>query len=248
MKIKRGPVIAGAMIVLMLIAVLVVSLYQKNRARGELAGRIFADGGASTPQTVGELRRAISSYENRIEQHVQDAAKTGSYWKILAVRLSDRGLHGEALEALENAIYYTPEDPALHYYTGVSAGVMAKSKHAFPGSANTERQQYLSLAEDAYLRAIELDNRYLRPRYGLSVLYVFELERPEDALPHLERYLEISRNDVDTMFVLARAFYMLERYTEAVELYDRIITLTRDEQKKIEAQNNRQAALGRIYG
>jgi hypothetical protein len=50
------------------------------------------------------------------------------------------------------------------------------------------------------------------------------------------------------MFVLARAFYMLENYQAAVELYDRIITLTSDEQKRIDAQNNRQIVMERMYG
>jgi len=80
------------------------------------------------------------------------------------------------------------------------------------------------------------------------VLYVFDLERPEDAVPHLQHYLEISRNDVDTMFVLARAFFMLKNYQGALDLYDRIIILTTSDQKRIDAQNNRQMVLGQMYG
>ena len=248
MKIKKGAIIGIGVIVLIVIAAVGASLYQKDADRGELAKRIFALGGNNQPTTVEDIKANIATYEKRIDQHVQDAAKLASYWKILVVRLQDRGLHGEALEALEHAIYYTPEDPALHYYTGVSAGIMAKSVHAFPGRDNTERERYYALAEESFLRAIELDSRYLRPRYSLGVLYVFELDRPEDAIPHLEKCLEISRNDVDTMFVLARAYYMLKEYQKAVDLYDRIITLTRDEQKKVEAQNNRQIIMGQIHG
>ena len=212
--------------------------------------------------TIEGLRNAIAIYEKQIERHVEDVSKTAAYWKILAVRLQDRGLHGEALEALGRAVYHAPEDPLLHYYTGISAGIMAKSFHAFPegnlgtgglrrelpGRDNSDRMKFFTLAEKAFLRAIELDDRYLRPRYSLGVLYVFDLDRPEDAIPHLERYLEISRNDVDTMFVLARAFYMIRDYKAALALYDRIITLTTSEQKRIDAQNNRQRVLGQMYG
>jgi tetratricopeptide (TPR) repeat protein len=204
--------------------------------------------GGTTSETIEGLKNSIAAYEKRIEKHVEDAAKTGTYWKILAVRLQDRGLHGEALNALDHAVYYTPEDPAIHYSIGISAGILAKSLHASPGAGGRDRGQYFTLAEQAFQRAIELDSRYLRPRYGLGVLYVFELDRPEEAVLHLERCLEISRNDVDTMFVLARAFYMMKRYQEAVDLYDRIITLTRDGKKRIDAQNNRQTALEQIYG
>ena len=248
MKVPKGAVTGIIVIGLVVIVAYGASMRQRYRDRGELAQRIFSDGSQTIPNTIEGLRTAIGTYERRIEQHVRDAARTAMYWKILAVRLQDQSLHQEALEALERAISYTPEDPALHYYTGVSAGIMAKSRHVFPGGDNFARDRYFVLAEDAFLRAIELDGRYLRPRYSLAVLYVFDLDRPEEAIPHLERSLEISRNDVDTMFVLARAFVMLREFQAAVELYDRIITLTRDEQKRIDAQNNRQMVMGQMYG
>ena len=250
MKITKGAVFGITVVILIIIAAGVYSLNQRNRIRDEFAGRIVSQGGSwwDKPDNIAELKTYIAAYEKRIERHVQDAASTATYWKILAVRLSDRGLHGQALEALERAIYYTPEDPLLHYYTGISAGIMAKSLHLFPGSDNTDRNRYFSLAEQSFLRAIELDGRYLRPRYSLGVLYVFDLDRPQDAIPHLEFHLEISRNDVDTMFVLARAFYMLKNYQAALNLYDRIIRLTTSEEKRIDAQNNRQMIMGQMYG
>jgi len=242
-------------IITLLIVVLVIvaafsaySQYQKNKARGEYASRIYSSGGSNPPSTVEELKAAIAENEKKIERYVNDVAQTGLYWKLLASRLQDRGLHGEALEALKKAAYYLPNDPAVHYNTGLSAGMMAKASHAFPGRENTEKEEYYSLAEKAYLRAIELDGRYLSPKYGLAVLYVFELDRPEDAVPHLQKYLEISRNDIDAMFVLARAYYMLRDNKAAIDLYDRIITLTRDEQKRKDAQENRQLLMGQTNG
>jgi tetratricopeptide (TPR) repeat protein len=125
---------------------------------------------------------------------------------------------------------------------------VAKSFHALPGSEEAGRMRYLAAAEEAYLRAVELDGAYLKPRYGLGVLYVFELDRPEEAVPHLKRCLEITRNDIDAMFVLARAFYMMGNYREAIELYDRIIILTMDERRQLEARENRQTVMEIIYG
>jgi len=245
-KNTRTVIVLFVVVIIVCIAAYWASTRERNRNRTELAQRIITEGPST--ESIEDVRRSIALYEKRIEQHVADAAKTAAYWKILALRLQDRGLHGEALEALERAIYYNPTDAALQNATGLSAGVMAKSVHLFPGRETSERERYYAMAEEAYLRAIELDGRYLRPRFGLGVLYVFELDRPEEAIPHLELYLQISRNDVDTMFVLARAFYMLGNLQAAVELYDRIITLTRDDQKRIDALNNRQAVMERIYG
>jgi tetratricopeptide (TPR) repeat protein len=50
------------------------------------------------------------------------------------------------------------------------------------------------------------------------------------------------------MFVLARAYYAIGSYQEAVEVYDRLIGFTKDPEKQKEAQSNRQLALDRLYG
>jgi tetratricopeptide (TPR) repeat protein len=248
MKTNKGILIGLTLLVIIIVTVTASMLYERSRRRAVFAEHFTSHGRWATPDSVRELRSAIAANERRIERHVQYASRNAHYWKLLSVRLQQRGLHGETLEALERAIFITPEDPMLHYYTGISAGTMAKSFHLFPGRDNTERNMYFALAESAFLRAIELDPGYLRPRYSLAVLYVFDLDMPEEAIPHLLRCLEISRNDVEAMFVLARAFYMLRRYEEAVELYNRIIILTGDEQRRIDAHNNRQLALDRMYG
>ena len=247
-KLKNKLILLVWIVLIIVIVLFGASRCERSKARGEWAKQVFGLGGGVSPATIDEIKAAIASNEKQIERYVETASKTGLYWKLLASRLQDRGLHWEALEALWQAIYYTPEDPVLHYSMGISAGILAKSIHILPGGERNERDSYLDLAEEAFLRAIELDSRYFGPRYSLGVLYVFELDRPEDAIPHLERCLEISRNDVDAMFVLARAFFMLERYQDALDLYDRIITLTRDEQKRIDAQNNRQLILGQTNG
>jgi tetratricopeptide (TPR) repeat protein len=236
-------------IVVFLIVVLVIGafvFFQRYRSWNSLALRISELGPrGNPPQTIEELRNAIARYEARIESHVKDAAQTGLYWKILATRFQDRDLHHEALDALERAVYYYPADASVHYLRGLSAGILAKSTFEFTG---TGARDYLALSEASYLRAIELDPDYGRPRYGLGVLYVFELNRPQDAVPHLLRFLEISRDNVDAMFVLARAYYALENYREALDLYERIIALARDPAQRGEAENNRQTILDTYYG
>jgi tetratricopeptide (TPR) repeat protein len=264
MKVKKRSIIGIALFIIIIIAIAASILDQRNTRRDIFAESITSHGRWNTPDSVRELRAAIAANERRVERHVQYAARSAHYWKLLSVRLQQRGLHGEALDALERAIYLSPEDPMLQYYTGISAGTLAKSFHLMvegnrelsarqiadfsSTNRDSHRNWYFALAENAFLRAIELDPNYMRPRYSLGVLYVFELNRPEDAIPHLQRCLEVSRNDTEAMFVLARAFFMTRRYQEALELYDRIIILTGDEQRRIDAQNNRQIILGSMHG
>ena len=240
-----------AILVLLVIGTLIYVVYThgRNREQRALAQRISAlSPRGGLPETIEGLRQAIAIYEEQIENYVRDGAQTGAYWKILAIRLSDRGMHRDALNALERAIHYNADDPTLFFLTGESASVTAASTMDFGSNSSAERERLLTLAETAYLRAIQMDDTYQRPRLSLAILYTFDLDRPSDAIPLMERYLDISPNDINGMFVLARALYMTEQYRRAVDLYDRIITTTRDPQVRNEAQNNREMIMDRIYG
>ncbi|MDR2021106.1 MAG: tetratricopeptide repeat protein [Treponema sp.] len=250
MKIKKEALM-GLLIIAVIAAVAAVSYtWTKVKNRNTLAGalaELSPRGGP--PETIEGLRQAIALYEEELDRYVKTAAQTGVYWKILASRLQDKGLHVEALDALERAIRYHPDDAALLYMTGVSAAVAAKSSLDFGGSRENEnRTRYYLLAESAYLQAIALDGAYARPCYGLGVLYVFEMNRPAEAIPYLQRVLELRGNDTDALFVLARAYYMTGQRQEALDVYGRIISFTRDKIKKAEAENNRRFIMDDMNG
>ena len=253
MKLKKEVIVGIVVISLFVLGVAGSQIYQRIKIRDDLANRISSmgpespSGSGSSPQTIQELSTAIATYERQIEAHVRDASQTAVYYKILATRLQDNGLHNDAIEAIEKALYLTPADPVLLYMAGLSFAVMAKVHIDFTRVGTAESDRLYALSEQSYLRAIELNDRYLRPRYGLAILYVFELERPEDAIQHLERILEISRNDIDAMAVLARAFFMIGAYEESLDLYERILSVSRDEERRSEARSNRQYILELIY-
>lgn len=204
--------------------------------------------GGAPPETIEGLQKAIAAYETRIEETVKMAAQAGIYWKILAVRYMDRAMYGEALEALRRAIEYFPEDETLYYLTGLSASIMGKSALDFSaiGTAR-ERERLFALAESAHRRAIALDPAYARALYALGVLLVFELDRAGEAVPFLERFLSLQEKDVDGMFVLARAYYTEGRDEDAIALYDRILTISKDPIKREEAAENKKIVLDEAY-
>jgi tetratricopeptide (TPR) repeat protein len=247
-KIKKGALTALGIGLIGVALLGALYVFQRNRNQASLASRIAELGGRGTPVGIEDLREAIAVYEARIEEHVRDAAQTGIYWKILATRLADKGLHNDALDALERAAHYYPGDPALRYQVGVSAAMVAKSYLDFGDTGEGGAARYYALAEEGYLQAIRLDETYTRSYYALGVLYVFELDRAQDAIPYLEKFLELRSGDVDGMFVLARAYYMTGAYQPALDLYDRIIPLTRDPDKRSQAEKNKQAVMDIYYG
>jgi tetratricopeptide (TPR) repeat protein len=249
---KRG------IIVVIGLAAVVVGMMTARRAaaRNSEAEHIADISNSRNALTIDDLRKTIAAYEKELERCMTASGKSGTYWKILATRLQDKGQHGEALEALQHAVQYNPTDEALFYMTGVSAGVMGKSDLDFPDKIENprpvSRDEYYDLAEKAYLRAIEINGTYDRPLYGLGVLYVFELNRPADAVSYLQRYIDLNSGNpngaADAMFVLARAYYSLGEPRRAVEQYDLIMSITKDKTRIANAQTLRQQALGGING
>jgi tetratricopeptide (TPR) repeat protein len=204
--------------------------------------------GVSSPTTIDELTSAITKYERRVEDIMLAQQSVGIWYKILATRYIDKQMYGEALAALQKAIMYYPANQNLYYYVGVCAGYMAKAELDFSATGSSaKKQNYLRLSESGYLRAIELEPNYARSLYGLAVLYVFDLDESNKAIPLLEKLLTIEKRHVDAMFVLARAYYVDYQFEKAVEIYDLILSTTGDSQKTADAQMNKKIVLDAQY-
>lgn len=202
-----------------------------------------------SPTTIDELKDAIKKYQDRVLDIQLANSQIGIWYKMLATRYLDAKMYGEALKTFQTAIQYYPVNQNLYYYVGVCAGYMAKASLDYnaTGATSTEKFNYLKLSESAYLRAIELEPRYVRALYGLGILYVFELDQCDKAVPYLETALSVETKNTDIMFVLARAYYVQGEYDKAVELYDRVISTTRSDEKKKEAEANKKIVLDTSY-
>ena len=205
--------------------------------------------GVESPTTVEELKDAIKKYQERVADVQLAQSQIGIWYKILGTRYLDNKMYGEALKCFQEALTYYPDNQNLYYYVGVCAGYMSHAALDYNASGTNEvKYNYLKLAEEAYLRAIAIEDRYVRALYGLGVLYVFELDEPEKAVPHLEKALSIDTKNLDTMFVLARAYYSSYEFDKAVEIYDRIIETTKSEDTKKTAEENKKLVLDAAYG
>ena len=202
----------------------------------------------SSPTTIEELTDAIEKYQDRVEDIIQADAQTGIWWKILATIYMDQNMYGKALEAFRKAVAYYPANQNLYYWIGVCAGYMSKSSLDFDAvGENPKHKEYLALSESAYKRALELEPTYARALYGLGVLYAFELDQGDKAIPLLEKLLTIDTKNIDAMFVLARAYYMNYDFQAAVDVYDNIIKLSSSDTNKAEAEANKKVVLNALY-
>lgn len=204
---------------------------------------------SGNPVTIEEIKAAINRYDSEVTEVQQKNAKIGLWYKILGTRYLDKKMYGEALKCFQSALNVYPDNPNLYYYVGVCAGYMSHAALDFDATGNySKKQNYLKLAEESYLRAVAIDERLTTALYGLGILYIFELDESEKAIPYLERYLSIEKRSVDGMFVLARAYYSNYQFDKAVELYDKIISTTKSSEKKSEAEANKKVVLNASYG
>ncbi|MBQ1180921.1 MAG: tetratricopeptide repeat protein [Treponema sp.] len=205
--------------------------------------------GVGSPTTIEELKTAIEKYDARIADLQLSQSQVGIWYKILGTRYLDNKMYGEALKAFQSALQYYPDNQNLYYYVGICAGYMSHTALDYNATGNMEQKyNYLKLAETAYLRAIEIEPRYSRALYALSVLYVYELDEPAKAIPYLERVLDIEKKHTDAMFVLARAYYSTYEFDKAIEMYDKIISVTTSDKKKADAEANKKIVLDASYG
>lgn len=190
----------------------------------------YADMDASKA-TVEELKRGIELYKDVVAEKIKAAEQLSVYYKMLAMKYIDGEMFNLAREALVEAIQITPENAELFYLTGVCLGRGAKAE------MNTEtREKMYSDAEEYYKRALDLYPNHIEALYGLSILYIFEIDEPLEAEPYLLRLLDISGKDTDAMFLLARVYAYQGKFEEAVDLYEKIMRLSSDEEQKEKAK------------
>ena len=183
-----------------------------------------------------ELKAAIREYRDILEMKIYAARNLGIYYKILGKLYFDNRMYKLGAEAFDKAVEIDPENPILFYYAGLCRARYSKSV-----SGEASAYAMLRLAEKNYLRAVELDNNYTRAMYALSVLYVFEMDKPDEAVELLEKLLEIEKYNFDAMFLLANSYIRMGLLDRADRTYLRIINNAGDSSYRRQAEQNRNA-------
>ena len=195
--------------------------------------------GVSNPNTEAELKESIRKYEKRVDDIMIAEGRIGIWYKILGSRYMDQKMYKKALEAFQSALEYYPENQNLFYQVGLAASLTAKNSLDFElTGTDIEKKRYFSLAVSAYTRALEIDPKHSKAVYALSVLYIFELNRPAEAIPILEKIAEWEKKPIDHLFLLGAAYYMTGENEKAIAVYERIIEISSSAEKKAKAESN----------
>jgi len=232
-----------------MVILLSVMLTGCNEAQKRILQRLMATesgqyrGEKVDEQRIAELKNHIKRFSDEVQRLVEDTGQLGIYYKMLALEFMHQEQYGPAREYFLKSLEIYPNNEVVQYYTGL---VTAQSAGAQPNEA--QRQSYLEEAAYHYERAAELKRNYFEALYALSVLYIYELDRPFEAEQYVQRALEVRSGSEKTKFLLAAIRVQQGRFEEAVEFYDEIMEETEDESMRERARANREQLLGGGYG
>ncbi len=209
------------------------------RALAERLGAL--DGGDETPvkeDRVEELKRDIKRVDKEIDDTIAKVRDKGTYYKLLGLKYMDYSMWNEGVDAFSGALEVYPENSRLHYYRGVCLAQAGVNESRF-----AEKNALFRSAEEDYIRASEIDRIYGSPLWGLAILYVYEMDRPSDAAPVLDRLLDIQPSHEKATLLRAELYRAAGDKMRALELYHKLQADGKDKQSKAEALH-RAAALG----
>ncbi len=216
-----------------------LTLFACSREDPRLQGLVNLEPAPPSRERIRELEELVDEHGETVSRRIEAGLKQADALRLLAQEYMRHELYGPALDALEEAIRIQPRNHVLHYLAGACAGFIGKAQ-----ARADLRGEYLARAERSYLNAIEISPEYIDGRYGLAVLYAFELGRPLDAIGQLRRVLERSSEHIPALFVLARAHVELGNIDEAISAYDRILAARVDDETRRAAERNRRLLLG----
>ncbi|MGP1438096.1 MAG: tetratricopeptide repeat protein [Treponema sp.] len=190
--------------------------------------------GVNNPTSEAELNDAIKKYLRRIDDIIVASERVGTWYKILGTRYLDKKMYKNAFECFQKSIEFYPENQNLYYKVGVCAALMAKNSIEYEDMED----HYFNIAVKAYKRAIEIDPNYSKAIYALSVLYIFELGEPKEAIPLLEKAIDGKMKPLEELFLLGRAYAMVGENEKAISTFKRIVDISGNEAQRKQAKEN----------
>ncbi len=189
-------------------------------------------------EKIKELEEGIKEYTEDVERVVKANAEIGIYYRMLALEYIDLGMYNHAYENIEKALDFYPTHSVLSFYAGLSKANIARAE-----IDETKRLSLLYEAESYYLSAIRIRKGYANALYALSVLYMFDLDKPEKAGPLLEEILFRDPKNWEAKILYARFKVVSGDIDAAIELYNEISENAWDDVMKEQAGQNRDSLL-----
>lgn len=181
--------------------------FKKSLKSGSIVSNLLA---RSYRKIAKKCLERASIEVGKIESRFNDEVKIR---KEIADSPVIMNLFNEALTNLITSSRVMPSSKFTYYYLGVGFGQMARIqliKH--------KKKDLLKKARNAYILALKLDPKYIKARYGLSMVYLIT-KKYTAAIEHILTILKMSKRNKKAYFALGRIYYEMKKYKKAENAY-----------------------------
>ena len=221
----------------------VLILFSCSREDRDLYERLeTTEYGEISSEREAELKADIKANKEILEEKIEAARGLGSTYKMLGKLYLENEMYLLALEQFREASMIYPENPILYYYAGLCSARYGKAS-----VEDTEKFEYISSAEKYYKKAVEIDEKYSKAVIALSVLYLYELDKPDEAAVILNNLIQYESRNFEAMFLLANSYIQAGRVDEAVSVYETIEKSADSKTYKNQAEINRKKLEENVY-
>ncbi len=189
-------------------------------------------------ERIKELEEGIKEYTDDVERVVKANAEIGIYYRMLALEYIDLEMYHYALNNLEKAMEFYPTHSVLSFYAGLAKANIARAE-----ISEIKRLSLFQEAESYYITAVRIRKGYANAMYALAVIYMFDLNRPEEAAPLLEEILSLDPHNWEAKILYARFKVVSGDIDAAIDLYNEISEDAWDDEMKEQAGRNRDSLL-----
>ncbi|MCD6245668.1 tetratricopeptide repeat protein [candidate division WOR-3 bacterium] len=180
-----------------------------------------------------DYKKMVEAYKKAIRMNKNDLqayVNLGQYYINV-------GKYNDALIYLKQAEKIDPDMAKIYYLEGVAYFGLKKSKDAI----------------DSYKRAVDLyeknnDKKAAKDVYFNVALTYMKMKQHKDAIPYLQKVLEVDDQDKDALMNLGICYINTKEYKKALPIFDKLIQL---DPKNLDAYTNRgivKKQLGDIKG
>lgn len=191
------------------------------------------------PARLEEARRRVEEQRQLIDRLILETQWHADALRFLGDAYFRRRMFAPATQVYAKALEILPDSYSLWYRLALAHAQLATLELDPDGRKARSR-----LAARAYERALALEPNHAASLYGLAIIQVFELNNPREALPLLDRLLNLETRNTRALFVRARARFETGDIEGAVKDYDAILRYSTDPAEQESARRNRSAVLG----
>ena len=186
------------------------------------------------------LLEVTSIYNDIINQKIYAQDRLASIYRILGERSLAKQQYAYSAKYFNEALKILPNSPYLRYGIGISYANLADS-----ADTPERKTEFLNRAETNINFAIGKDPNNANYYAALASLKGIQQDNYEEAFENISKAIEMSPDNIDYLFILARIQYSRENYNEAIAAYRKISNLATETTIKQTALNNINQIIGR---